>query len=123
MSEPGDYAYYRRAVSRTLDLYLVVTILMLIGIAVLVAYAIRLGPLTSPGAEESFGLALALLFLMASVIAHVVDRAYRTWPLGRRVRVAPPEPITERGTVAFLRILVFVIAALAIAYFLGGLIA
>jgi len=51
---------------------------MLVGIAGLVAYVVRLGPLTSPGAETSFGFALSLMSLMAAALFHVVDRTYRS---------------------------------------------
>jgi hypothetical protein len=96
---------------------------MLLGIAVLIVYAIRLGPLTSPGAEQSFGYAVALMFLMGAVIFHVVDRTYRTWPLGRRVKPKWPGYVTVEAEVRFFKILVVVAAGAAIAYILGGLIA
>ena len=51
---------------RTLALYDAVTVLMLLGIAILIAYSIRLGSLASPGAQESFGLAIALMALMGA---------------------------------------------------------
>jgi len=112
-----------RARERVLDLYTAVTVLMLLGIAVLVVYVVRLGTLTGPGVQESFGLALALMFLMAAVVAHVMDRTYRSWPLGRRFRPTPPGPVTAEGEVRFLKVLVVVLAGAAIAYVLGGLIA
>jgi hypothetical protein len=108
---------------RTLDLYGAVTLLMLLGIAVLVVYAIRLGPLTSPGAESSFGFALALMSLMGAVIFHVADRTYRSWPLGRRFRPTPPGPVTTEAWVQFLKLLIVVVAVAGIAYLVGGLIA
>ncbi len=108
---------------RVLDLYATVEALMVLGIAVLVLYAIRLGPLTSPGAEQSFGYAVALVFLMAAVAVHAVDRTYRSWPLGRRFHPTPPGPVTVAAQTRFLKVLVFVLAAAAIAYVLGGLIA
>lgn len=104
-----------------LDLYDVVTFLMLIGIAILVVYSILLGPLTSPGAEESFGLAIALMFLMATLIVHLIDRTYRVWPLGRKVTPTPPGPVTVQSQARFLKVLIFVIALAAIAYVIGGL--
>ena len=113
----------RAARERVLDLYTAVTVLMLLGIAVLIVYAVRLGPITSPGAQESFGIAVALMFLMAALIVHIVDRTYRSWPLGRKFKPTPPGPITEEAEARFLRILIVVIAAAAIAYILGGLIA
>jgi len=112
----------RAARERVLDLYTAVTVLMLLGIAVLIVYAVRLGSLTGPGVQESFGIAVALMFLMAALIVHVVDRTYRSWPLGRRFRPTPPGPVTEAAQARFLKILVLVIAAAAIAYILGGLI-
>ncbi len=108
---------------RTLDLYGAVTLLMLLGIAVLIVYAIRLGPLTNPGAERSFGFALALMAMMGAVIFHVADRTYRSWPLGRRFRPTPPGPVTTDGWVQFLKVLIVVIAIAGIAYLVGGLLA
>ena len=108
---------------RVVDLYDAVTFLMLIGIAILIVYSFRIGPLTSPGAQESFGVALALMFLMAAMIAHLVDRTYRVWPLGRRFAPTPPGPVTVRAQARFLAVIVFVIAAAAIAYVIGSLIA
>ncbi len=109
--------------ARVLDLYTAVEVLMLLGIAVLIVYAIRIGPLTSPGAQESFGLAAALIFLMGTVVAHLVDRTYRSWPLGRRFRPTPPGPVTVAAQGRFLKVVVLVVAAAAVAYILGGLIA
>lgn len=108
---------------RILDLYDAVTVLMLLGILVLIVYSIRLGPLTTPGAEQSFGYALALMFLMSAVIVHLVDRTYRVWPLGRRLAPTPPGPVTVDAEVRFLKIVIVVAAAASIAYLLGGLIA
>jgi len=122
LSELSD-AELRALQRRTLDLYAVITLLMLLGIAVLVAYAIRLGPLTSPGAERSFGYAIALMSLMGAVIFHIADRTYRVWPLGRRVRPTPPTPITLASWVRFLKVLIVVIAVAGIAYIIGGLVA
>jgi Kef-type K+ transport system membrane component KefB len=113
----------RRARNRVLDLYTGITVLMLLGIAVLIVYAIRLGGLTGPGVEESFGLAAGLMFLMAALIVHTVDRTYREWPLGRRFHPSNPGIITEEAQLRALKILVLVIAAAGIAYILGGLIA
>ncbi len=108
---------------RILDLYGGLTLLMILGIGVLVAYVIRLGPLTSPGAERSFGLAIALMALMGAVIFHLMDRTYRSWPLGRRFRPTPPAPITVHAWVRALKVLVVVLAVAAIAYLLAGVIA
>jgi len=108
---------------RLLDLYDAITYLMLFGIAILLVYCIELGSLTSPGAQESFGLAVALMFLMSALIVHLVDRTYRVWPLGRRFAPTPPGPVTARSQARFLAVLVFVIAAAAIAYVIGSLLA
>ena len=119
-SPPPDLDRLR---NRVLAIYDAVTILMLVGIAVLLVYAVQLGPLTSPGAEQSFGYALALMFLMAALIFHLVDRTYRSWPLGRRIVPTPPGPFTVAAQTRFVKVLVVVVAAAAIAYILGGLIA
>jgi len=113
----------RRVQERTLSLYAAVVLLMLLGIAVLAAYAIRLGPLTNPGAQASFGYAIALMSLMAAVLFHVVDRTYRVWPFGRHFRPTRPGPVTVQAQVRFLQVLTVVLAAAAIAYVIGGLLA
>lgn len=110
---PANLAEIRR---RTLNLYDGVTLLMLFGIALLVVYSIELGPLTSPGAQESFGLALSLMFLMGAVLFHVVDRTYRVWPLGRRFVPSYPGPVTDLAVARVLRIVIVVAAGGAIAY-------
>jgi len=119
-SDPPDLERLR---ARILAIYDTVTVLMLLGIAVLIVYAIQLGPLTSPGAEQSFGYAVSLMFLMAALIFHLVDRTYRAWPLGRRVVPGNPGPVTLAAQTRFVKILIVAIAAAAIAYILGGLIA
>ncbi len=123
MSSPPPAPDLRRLRARVLAIYDTVTVLMLLGIAVLIVYSIELGPLTSPGAEQSFGIAVSLMFLMAALIFHLVDRTYRAWPLGRRIHPTPPGPVTLAAQTRFLKILVVAIAAAAIAYILGGLIA
>ncbi len=123
MSSPPSSAEVRRLRNRLLDLYTAITVLMLLGIAVLVVYAFSLGPLTSPGAEQSFGYALALMFLMGAVIFHVVDKTFRVWPLGRRFRPTWPGYVSVQSEIRFFKILVVVAAGAAIAYVLGGLIA
>ncbi|HYA54641.1 MAG TPA: hypothetical protein VEG42_03455 [Thermoplasmata archaeon] len=123
MSNEPSPAEVRRLRNRLLDLYTAITLLMLVGIGVLIGYAIALGPLTSPGAEQSFGYALALMFLMGAVIFHLVDRMYRVWPLGRRFRPAWPGYVTVESEIRFFKILIVVVAGAAIAYVLGGLIA
>ena len=122
MSSPSP-AEVRRLRNRLLDIYTAVTVLMLLGIVVLIVYAIQLGPLTSPGAERSFGYAVALMFVMGAVIFHVVDRTYRVWPLGRRVKPTFPGYVSVESEIRFFKVLIVVAAAAAIAYILGGLIA
>lgn len=120
MSSPGPDLDALR--NRLLDLYLAVTLLMLVGIAVLVAYVIPLGPsLAAPGPQQSFGYAVALMSLMGAVLFHVIDRTYRSWPLGRHFRPSPPGPVTEAAQVRFVQVAVLVCAAAAIAYLLGSL--
>ena len=123
MSSPPPSSEVRRLRNRLLDLYTAVTVLMLLGIGVLIVYAFRIGPLTSPGAEQSFGYAVALMFLMGAVIFHLVDRTYRVWPFGRRVRPSWPGYVTLEGEIRFFKVLIVVAAAASIAYILGGLIA
>ncbi len=118
MSEPVDTA---RAARTVLDLYAAITLLMLLGIAILVGYVIRLGPLTSPGAEQSFGYAIALMALMGAVLFHVTDRTYRSWPLGRKFSPTAPGPVSARTQVTVLKVVIFLIAAAAVAYLVGGL--
>ncbi|HTS33284.1 MAG TPA: hypothetical protein VMI55_05025 [Thermoplasmata archaeon] len=114
---------FHRLRERVLNLYTATIVLMLLGIGVLLVYTVVLvGPLTSPGAQESFGLALALGFLMAAVAGHLVDRMYRVWPLGRRIHPAPPGPVTPAAEVRFFQVVVVVCAAAGIAYLLGALI-
>lgn len=113
----------RRIRNRVLDLYVTVQVLMLLGIAVLIVYCFRLGPLTSPGAEQSFGIAVGLMFIMAAIVVHITDRTYRVWPLGRRFTPTPPGPVSTQAEVRFLKVLVIVLAGAAIAYILGTLIA
>ena len=118
---PEEFHHLRQ---RVLDLYAATILLMIVGLGVLLLYTILLvGPLTSPGAQESFGLALALAFLMAAVAGHLVDRMYRVWPLGRRIHPTPPGPVTPQAEVRFFKVVVVVCAAAGIAYILGALIA
>ncbi len=123
MSDPLTEDELRRVRLRVLDLYTAVQVLLLLGIAVLIVYSVRLGPLTSPGAEQSFGFAVGLMFLMGAVVVHVTDRTYRVWPLGRRFSPKNPGFVSTETQVRFLKILVVVLAGAAIAYVLGGLIA
>jgi hypothetical protein len=118
-----DPQEYRRLRRRVLDLYDAITYLMLFGIAVLIVYcAVLIGPLTSPGAQQSFGYALALMFLMATLIVHLVDRTYRVWPLGRRITPDVPGPVTVASQARFLKIVIVVAAGAGIAYLIGTMI-
>jgi len=123
LSSPPTPAEVRRIRNRLLDVYAAITLLMLLGIAVLIVYSFLLGPLTSPGAQQSFGYALALMFVMAGVVFHLIDKTYRSWPLGRRFRPTWPGYVTVENEIRFFKILIVVAAGAAIAYVLGGLIA
>ena len=123
MSSPLTEEEFVRARRRVADLYTAVEGLMLLGILVLNDYTDRLGPLTSPGAEQSFGYALALMLMMAAMVAHLMDRTYRVWPLGRRFRPSDPGYVSLASQTRFVKVVVVVAAAAAIAYILGGLIA
>jgi hypothetical protein len=113
-------AEFSRLRERVLDLYTGVIALMIVGIVILAGYIILwVGPLTSPGAQESFGLALALAFLMATLAVHLVDRMYRVWPMGRTVHPTQPPPLSERDAARFFRWLVVVGAGAAIAYLIA----
>jgi hypothetical protein len=115
-----DRAEFLRLRRRVLNLYDGITYLMLFGIAVLVVYcAVLVGPLTSPGAQQSFGYALALMFLMSALIVHLVDRTYRVWPLGRRITPDNPGPVTVEAQARFLKIVIVIAAGAAIAYLIG----
>ncbi|MCI4322903.1 MAG: hypothetical protein L3K03_02595 [Thermoplasmata archaeon] len=117
---PAEYA---RLQTRVLSLYTSVSILMLIGIAIGIVYALSLGTLIGPGVEESFGIDLAILFLMSAMLMHILDRTYREWPEGRRVHPAPPPQITAKTANYTLEIVVIVGAALLIAYVFGPFLA
>jgi hypothetical protein len=123
LSSPPPASEIRRLRNRLLDLYATVTVLMLLGIGVLIVYSFELGPLTSPGAEQSFGFAVAIMFLMAAVVFHMLDLTYRAWPLGRKFTPTWPGFVTVEGEIRFFKIVIVVVAAAAIAYVLGGLIA
>ena len=110
-----DLAELRR---RVINLYDAITALMLLGIALLVVYIVQIGPLTSPGAQQSFGLAVAFLFVMGAILIHVIDRTYRAWPLGRHFRPSAPAPVSPAEIARFLRIFTVVVAGAAIAYLL-----
>jgi hypothetical protein len=115
-------AQYARARDRSLAVYAVVAVLSILGILGLVGYSVRLGPLVGPGVESSFGFALALMFLFAALLFHVVDRIYRVWPGGRRVWAPVPTAVTDLSIVRLLRVLVVLGAAAAIAFLISTLV-
>ncbi len=118
MSSPPSFAELRR---RVLNLYDAVTFLMLIGIGVLIVYCLRLPSLSNPGAQQSFGYAIALMALMGAVIVHLVDRTYRVWPLGRRITPTPPGYVSVQSQSNFVRALIVIVAIAGIAYLVGAL--
>lgn len=107
--------------ARVLRYYSVVAGLSIFGILVLAAYSIHLGPLVGPGVESSFGLAVAVMFLLSALLVHIVDRAYREYPLGRRVHPGPMGPVTDAAIATFLKVVIFATAAGAIAYLFWGI--
>ena len=113
----------RRAESarRVLSLYQAITVLMLLGIGGLALYAFRLGPLVGTGVEDSFGLAVAAMFLMGALLAHLADRTYRGWPLGRRFRPSPPLPVTPRAAAGALTWVVLLATVAGVAYVIAQL--
>ncbi len=113
----GDLAALQRQV---LELYSVVTVLMLVGIAVLIYYVLSLGSLSAPGNERSFGFAIALMSLMTAAIFHVIDRSYRVWPLGRRFRPTPRPLLTTVSWVTLLKVVLLAATVAAVAYLLAG---
>jgi hypothetical protein len=102
-------AHRPEAAERTLQMYNAVIVLMLLGIVGMFVYVVRLGTLVGTGVETSFGLAVAAMFAMGALLVHLVDRAYRSWPLGRKFRPATPPPVTPAGTATWLSW--FVVAA------------
>ena len=119
MSDLPTDAELREIRRRVLNVYDAITALGLLGIAIMIIYVIEIGPLTSPGAQESFGLALSMMFLLGALLFHIVDRTYRVWPLGRRFSPTAPGPVTRWDIARFLRILTVVIAGSAIAYLIA----
>lgn len=109
-------AYRAKAAATTLSVYNAITVLMLLGIAGLAVYAFELGPLVGPGVESSFGYAVAGMFLMGAMLAHIADRTYRSWPLGRRFRPTTPGPVTASGAASTLTWIVVLAIALGVAY-------
>ena len=120
MSETGTPSPADAAQASVLRIYQATSVVMLLLIAGLSLYCYRLGPLVGPGVEESFGLAVAMMFLFSALLVHVLDRTYREWPLGRRVHPGPPTTLTDERVAFALRVVVVVAAALLIAYVLAG---
>lgn len=107
--------------ARVLRYYTIVAGLSIFGILVLTAYCIRLGPLVGPGVESSFGLAVAVMFLLGALLVHIVDRAYREYPLGRRIHPGPVGPVTDAAIATFLKVVILATAAGALAYLFWGI--
>ncbi|MCI4363401.1 MAG: hypothetical protein L3K13_03740 [Thermoplasmata archaeon] len=116
-------AMYRELRRKVMDYYIATAGISLAGIALLVVYVLTLGPIVGPGAEESFGLASALLFLLSALMVHLVDRAYREWPEGRRVHPAPSRLLGDGDIVRLVKVAVIIGAALFLAYLFGGILA
>ena len=123
MSEPFGGMDARRdaLAARVLRYYSVVAGLSIFGILVLAAYSIHLGPLVGPGVESSFGLAVAVMFLLGALLVHIVDRAYREYPLGRRVHPGPVGPVTDAAIATFLKVVIVATAAGSLAYLFWGI--
>ncbi|MHB1435311.1 MAG: hypothetical protein ACYCPN_05295 [Thermoplasmata archaeon] len=121
---PTDFA---RIQDRTLRVYGATVGLVLVGIAVLATYAISIGMgftgpgLGSPGGQQSFGLAVSLLMMFGAVLFHVIDRLYRTWPLGRHIIPTAPRPLTVESQILLVKVIVVVAAAAGIGWILAGL--
>ena len=125
MSEPAAAVTLEERVrlrDRVLNLYSATILLMIVVILVSIAYSIHLGPLVGPGVEESFGLALALMFLAAALIAHLVDWTYRVWPTGRTVTPPFPGIVTDRGIANLIKVAIFVAVAGGVAYVIAQLV-
>lgn len=120
----ADYleAHRSQAAAKTLELYNATTVLLLLGIGGLAIYAFRLGPLVGPGVEESFGLAAGAMFVMGALLVHLVDRTYRSWPLGRKFRPETPPAVSPAGTARLVTWLIVLAAAAGIAYVVAQLI-
>ncbi len=123
MSEPAVATTEDRATlqRRVVAIYSWAAGISLFAIFLLAAYAIHLGALVGPGVESSFGYAVALMMLFGALLVHLVDRAYREWPLGRKFEAAWPGPVTDQALATLLKALVFAAVAGAIAYVVWGL--
>jgi len=117
VTPPADLA------NRILRLYSAAAGLSLFGIIVLLGYEVRLGPLVGPGVETSFGLAIAVMFLLGALVVHLVDRMYREWPLGRKFHPATPRTIDDAVVASFLKAAVVAAIAGAVVYIFWGLVA
>jgi tellurite resistance protein TehA-like permease len=114
-------AHRSEAARKVLELYNATTVLLLLGIAGLAIYSFRLGPLVGPGVETSFGLAVAAMFVMGALLVHLVDRTYRSWPLGRKYRPETPTAVTPAGTARLVTWLIVLAAAGGIVYVVAQL--
>jgi hypothetical protein len=113
---------HRADAARTvLKLYRAITVLLLLGVAGLFVYVVRLGPLIGTGAESSFGLAVAVMFVMGALLAHIADVTYRSWPLGRRYRPAVPPAATAKEAASWVSWLIVLAAVAGAAYVLAQL--
>ena len=121
MSETGPPSPADAAQASVLRIYQATSVVMLLLIAGLSLYCYRLGPLVGPGVEESFGLAVAMMFLAGAVVIHLIDRTYRVWPLGRRVVPAVPAPVTDRSIARGLQFLLVLLVTAGIAYVIATL--
>ncbi|MHB1932276.1 MAG: hypothetical protein ACYCPV_04730 [Thermoplasmata archaeon] len=121
---PAEFA---RIQNRALRVYGATVGLVLVGIAVLATYAITIGMgftgpgLGTPGGQQSFGLAVSLLMMFGAVLFHVIDRLYRTWPLGRHVTPTAPRPLSVESQILLVKVIVVVAAAAGIGWILAGL--
>jgi hypothetical protein len=115
-------AHRADAARRVLALYNAAVVLLLLGIAGLVVYSIRLGPLVGPGVESSFGFAVGTMFVMGALLVHIVDEAYRGWPLGRKFRPSTPPAVTPTSAARVVTWLIVLAAVAGIAYVLAQLV-
>jgi hypothetical protein len=122
LTEAWTDADLARLRDRTLSFYYAAAILMLVGLGALTVYVLRLGNLTGPGVEQSFGFAVALMFLMSAMMIHLIDRTYRVWPLGRRVQTPYRGAINDRDWAIAIAVVILVAAGASIAYIVAGLI-
>ncbi|MCI4358773.1 MAG: hypothetical protein L3J99_07120 [Thermoplasmata archaeon] len=122
MSDVTDYGDPARAQATVLRLYQTIAILMLLVIGALALYSFRLGPLVGPGVEQSFGIAVSIMFLCGTLLLHLVDRTYRVWPEGRRVHPPVPAVVTDRSIAFALKLFLVVLVGASIAYVIATLV-